>query len=407
MPATTGLVTIGMGDNAQCSYLVQTAAGAIDATPEWTVIPFSSADYTVQAEQLNDDSMTGDRNELEPRSGTVNASVSVSGKFRPECLDDIIEAAAQGTWAAKYALTGLTVTVAASGTTFTRSTGTWAEDGVAVGDMITFSGFTDEGGGEDDNNGTFQVTALNDAVLTAENATGLVDVTDASSIAATTAADYVKVGSTQRRVAWELYHSDTDEYVRIIDTEISSFSISLAPNGDVTFQLEAIGGQELDLGTDIDDPISGATYTKTSKPFYDSFNGSISLAGETGIYFSGMNPSINNQSNPIFAIGSRYPIGISHGKMVGDMSLTAYYADETIKSKYQDETSLDLTIQVKYEDEALEDTSFHEFEYPSCKITSFGRPISGSGELVDNLTVKPYKDSTLESSFRIRKFVEA
>jgi len=68
---------------------------------------------------------------------------------------------------------------------------------------------------------------------------------------------------------------------------------------------------------------------------------------------------------------------------------------------------LDLTIQVKYEDEELEDTSFHEFEYPSCKITSFGRPISGSGELVDNLTVKPYKDSTLESSFRIRKFVEA
>jgi hypothetical protein len=405
MPATTGLVSIGLGANTQLAYLVQAASGAIDEDPAWTVLPFSSAEYTVQAEQMNDDSMTGDRNELEPRSGTVNASVSVSGKFRPECLDDIIEAAAQGTWAAKYALTGLTVTVVATEKTFTRSAGTWAEDGVEVGDMIIFGGFG--GGGEDANNGTYQVTALDDDKLTAGNATGLVNVTSATSIVATTGADYVMVDSTQRRVAWELYHSDTDEYIRIRDTEISSFSLSLAPNGDVTFQIEAIGGTELDLGEDIDNAISDATYTETSKPFYDSFNGTISLAGETGIYFSGMNPSINNQSTPLFAIGSRYPIGISHGKMVGDMSLTAYYTDETIKSKYQDETALDLTIQIKYEDEELEDTSFHEFEYPSCKIINFGRPVSGAGELVDNLTVKPFKDSTLDSSFRIRKFVEA
>jgi hypothetical protein len=407
MPATTGLVTIGLGDNTQCAYLVQTASGAIDDDPAWTVLPFSSAEYTVQAEQLNDDSMTGDRNELEPRSGSVSASVSVSGKFRPECLDDIIEAAAQGTWAVKYVLTGLTVTVAAAGKTFTRSTGTWAADGVEVGDMIIFSGFTDDGGDEDDNNGTYQVTALDGAELTAGNATGLVDVTSATSIAATTDTDYVMVGSTRRAVAWEFYHSDTDEYIRIIDTEIASFSISLAPNGDVTFQLEAIGGEELDLGEDIDTAIADSTYTETSKPFYDSFNGTVSLEGETGIYFSGLNPSINNQSSPLFALGSRYPIGVSHGKMVGDMSLTAFYTDGTIKAKYQDETSLDLKIQVKYEDEELEDTSFHEFEYPSCKITNFGRPIGGAGELVDNLTVKPYKDTTLDSAFRIRKFVEA
>jgi len=410
MPATTGLLSIGLGDNTQCAYLVQSAAGAIDETPVWTVIPFSNAEYTVQAEQLNDDSMTGDRNELEPRSGSVNCSVSVSGKFRPECLDDIIEAAAQSTWAVKYALTGLTVTVVAGTTnTVTRSAGSWITDGVEVGDIITLGGFTE--GGEPDlapNNDTFEVTAVGSATeITLGNATTLVACSDETGVTATTGTDYVMVGSTRRAVAWEFYHTDLDEYVRIIDTEIASFSISLAPNGDVTFQLEAIGGQELDLAGDIDEPVAGATYTKTSKPFYDSFNGTVSLEGEAGIYFSGMNPSINNQSSPLFAIGSRYPIGISHGKMVGDMSLTAFYTDETIKAKYQDETSLDLKIQVKYEDENLEDTSFHEFEYPSCKITNFGRPVSGAGELVDNLTVKPFKNTTLASSFRIRKFVEA
>jgi hypothetical protein len=322
MPVTTGLQTVGFGSNTQIAYLVQAAAGAIDATPTWIVVPFESGEMTVQAEQMYDNSMTGDRNELAPRSGTVNGQMRLSGKFRPECFDGLLEAAAQGTW--------------------------------------TTIGATTE-----------------DALL---------------------------VGSTQRRVAWEIYHSDTDEYVRMIDTEISNFSLSLNANGEVTFDMTAIGGTELDLGDDIGTAITGATYVETTEPFYDSFNGTISLAGETGIYFSSMSPTINNQSTPLFALGSRYPFAISHGKMMGDMSLTAYYTDETIKSKYQDETSLDLTVKIMYEDVGeLEDTTtfYHQIKWPSTKIISFGRPVSGEGALMDNLTVKPYKDTGIGSSFQI------
>lgn len=402
MTVTTGLQTVGFGANTKISYLVQTAAGAIDSTPIWTVVPFASGEMTVQAEQMNDNSMTGDRNELEPRSGTVNGQMRLSGKFRPECFDGLLEAAAQGTWGVKYALTGLTVTVAAAaggGFTFTRSTGSWITDGVAVGDIITWGGFAAAG-----NNSSFQVTDVTALAVTCGNATGCTAVTSDTDVTATTGSDYLKVGSTQRRVAWEIYHSDTDEYLRMIDTEISNFNLSLNANGEVSFDITAIGGTELDLGANINDPVSGATYVETSKPFYDSFNGTISLAGATGIYFSSMSPTINNQSTPLFALGSRYPFAISHGKMMGDMSLTAYYTDETIKSKYQDETSLNLKVQIKYEDEALINTDFHEIEFPSTKIISFGRPVSGAGELMDNLTVKPYKDATLASSFRIRKY---
>ncbi len=402
MPVTTGLQRVGFGANTKISYLVQTAAGAIDSTPEWTVVPFASGEMTVQAEQMNDNSMTGDRNELEPRSGTVNGQMKLSGKFRPVCFDALLEAAAQGTWGVKYALSGLTVTVAAAlggGFTFTRTVGSWITDGVTIGDIITFGGFAATG-----NNKTFQVTGVIALVITCRKATGCTAVVADTEVTATTGTDYLKVGSTQRRVAWEIYHSDTNEYLRMVDTEISNFNLSLNANGEISFDMTAIGGKELDLGANINSPIAGATYVETSKPFYDSFNGTISLAGATGIYFSSMSPTINNQSTPLFALGSRYPFAISHGKMMGDMSLTAYYTDETIKSKYQDETSLNLKVQIKYEDEELIDTDFHEIEFPSTKIISFGRPVSGAGELVDNLTVKPYKDATLGSSFRIRKY---
>lgn len=332
MPVTTGLTTVGFGSNAQLSYIVQTAAGAIDATPAWNVVPFTSAEMTVQAEQMIDNSMTGDRSELEPRSGTVDGQMTVSGRFRPECLDALIEAVMQSTWAV------------VAGATFTQ---------------------------------THPATA-----------------------------EYVAVGKTQRKVAWEIYQSDTDEYVRMVDTEISAFSVDLAPNGDITFSLTAIGGTELDLGAAIATMITGATYVETTMPMYDSFNGTLALDGVTGVYFSAMSPSINNNSTPLFALGSRYPFAVGHGMMNGDMSLTAYYTDETIKSKYQDETALDLTIQVKYEDAVDAATAYHSFVYPSAKITSFGRPVSGDGELTENMTVKPYKNTDIDASMAvIRSYV--
>lgn len=405
MPATTGLITVGFGANTQISYLVQTAAGAIDDTPEWTVLPFASGEMTFQAEQMNDTSMTGDRSELAPRSGTVNGQMNISGKFRPECLDDLIEAAAQGTWATKSTSTGATVTVAAeaAGFSFTRSDalGSWVADGVQAGDVITFSGFEAPHAA---NNDTFTVTSVSATVIQCDDATGLSAVTDATSITATSEIQVLKVGKIQRRVAWEIYHSDIDEYLRMIDTEISNFSLSLQANGEITFELTTIGGTELDLGAAIDTAVSGATYVETTKPFYDTFNGTVSLAGETGIYFSSMTPTINNQSTPLFALGSRYPFAVAHGKMLGDMSLVAYYTDETIKAKYQDETSLNLSIQIKYEDEDDIDTDYHTLKFPSTKIINFGRPIGGEGELMDNLTVKPYKDTTLDSSFQFEKY---
>lgn len=313
---TTGLINVGFGANTRLSYLVQAAAGEIDTTPEWHVLPFSSSEPNVEAEQMEDDSMTGDRNMLEPRSGTVNGQIQASGKMRPGALDALLEACTQGTWAD----------------------------------------------------------------------------------------DELIVGNTRRAIAWEIYHSDTDEYIRIIDTEISELSIALSSNGDVTFSLTAIGGEELDLGVNIDTAIAGSTYvTYDDRPFYDSFNGVISIDGQPSIYFSELNPSMNNNSTPLFAVGNRYPIAVGHQKMNAEMTMTAYYQSETVKKLYQDESSVSMSIEMTNSGEVGAES--HTFVYPSCKITNFGRPIGGAGELMENVTIRPYKDTGIGSSLKIERVV--
>lgn len=93
-----------------------------------------------------------------------------------------IEFSLQG-WAAKKiafsSIAALTITVAATAKTMTRSAGSWITDDVEVGDKLTFTGFAAGG-----NNGTFEVTEMTATVLTLGNATGLVDVTNDTPIAA-------------------------------------------------------------------------------------------------------------------------------------------------------------------------------------------------------------------------------
>ena len=71
------------------------------------------------------------------------------------------------------ALTGLTVTVDEAAETLTRSTGSFITDGIAVGDLVTTTGFANGA-----NNTTFLVTAVAALVLTVDDSGDvLVDVT--------------------------------------------------------------------------------------------------------------------------------------------------------------------------------------------------------------------------------------
>jgi hypothetical protein len=80
---------------------------------------------------------------------------------------------------------GLTITVDATGKTFTRSSGSWITDGFLAGDSITFAGCSAGG-----NNGAKIASNVAALILTCSTAMGLVDVTDAADVTASANQDY-------------------------------------------------------------------------------------------------------------------------------------------------------------------------------------------------------------------------
>jgi len=79
---------------------------------------------------------------------------------------------------------GLTITVDATGKTFTRSSGSWITDGFIAGDTVVFTGFLDAG-----NNAGFVASTVAALVLTCATAAGLVNVTDAAGVSASATRD--------------------------------------------------------------------------------------------------------------------------------------------------------------------------------------------------------------------------
>lgn len=74
---------------------------------------------------------------------------------------------------------GLTITVNATGKTFTRNQGSWITDGLAIGNSITFAGFASAG-----NNGAKVASNVAALVLTCGADAGLVDEADVYDVTA-------------------------------------------------------------------------------------------------------------------------------------------------------------------------------------------------------------------------------
>ena len=384
---TTGMTNIALGANSRVAYLVQSSVGEIPTSPEWKVLPVDNYDPQVQHNQLENNALKGTRDRLKPRAGTVNAMFNASGRFYPDIYDDLLSAGLQSAWGQKFSETSIGISVNATNKTFTRSSGSWLDHFIIVGDDILFAGFTEAG--EGGNNGLFEVTAVTESVLTFGNATGLADTAAERSVTATTPYSYLMVGSDRSKVAVEVFYSDVGEYQRFVNVEVASISISVDSQGDAIINFSLTGGAELNLGANIGDEIAGATYTYPGKNFFDSFSGSLRQNNTQIATVTSIGQNFDNQSNPLFIIGSRYPGAVSHGTVNGNFDITVFYADNEIKEKFQSEEV--VSIEVNFTNDVGNDYNVFSIYYPKAKVVSYSRPVGGDTEIVQNLTLQPFK----------------
>ncbi|MES2262095.1 MAG: phage tail tube protein [Pseudomonadota bacterium] len=155
-------------------------------------------------------------------------------------IEDLIGSVVRRDWTAVTPLTGLTVTASATGPHFVRSTGSWLTDGLAVGMLVKFTGFTS---GAAVNNGVLftiiALTALNMSVaetVVAASSTGSIGLTVPGKIT------YIpETGHTNDSYTVEKYYATAGESYRFTGDRVASINFGLNADDKVSAEVAWMG----------------------------------------------------------------------------------------------------------------------------------------------------------------------
>jgi hypothetical protein len=186
----------------------------------------------------------------------------------------------------------------------------------------------------------------------------------------------LKTGTTRRSFTIERIFNDlvsgSDEEVHIYKgCEFNSMSLSIAPNAMVSATFGVVG-KDLTLATS---PSSSSTANADvgNVPF-DSFTGSINEGGSAISTVTALEISIENGIEPLFSVGSNTTNRPSIGKSRVTGSLTTYFDDNALYSKFLNETESDIVC-------TLTDVNGNDYIIDLTKVKfNSGQPdVSGEG----------------------------
>ena len=374
--------TIQEGSDARYAMLIQDDCDVIPNNPAWIEIKRLSSPVETNKDTLQDDSL-GDIEMTDVTTGSINVTTTIAVNMRPDNYDKLIEAAMMNEWAPVATVTDTEISVDDTDNSF-NGTGLFA--GFRNGDKIDVTGFA-----ETANNGTFTIVIASDDKLIVQEDV-LVTEAAGESVTIETDADYIEIGNTKKYIALEIYYPTLGKYRRIVNLEVASMGFEEGVNAIITGSFALTGGKELETDTA---ELAGATYTNfNAARAYSSSNGSITVDDiDLGIV-TDLSPTMEKNSTELYAIGNKYPIGVSHGKRAIEFDATIYFNDFSYIEKATNEEDIDLQITFQ----AAGATDYHKLIYPRTRVLNVGLNDQQT-ELLQTVSLMALRDTT--SSMRI------
>jgi hypothetical protein len=372
-------------------YVEETTWGVTPGTPAMKTVRTVSDSLVLSKETNQSAELRADRQITDFRHGNKQAGGDIGIELSYEAFDDFLESAllADATWAIAYNVTSQTIDVVAAAKTFTRAAGSYIDDGVLVGDPITFSGFTNPG-----NNGTFIVTSVTATVVTCDGATGLSDESGDADEAFTTTRETIQVGTTLKSFTIEKAFADITQYQVFTGMVVNTLSLNVAPNAMVTGTLGLVGKDVSISGTPLDASPDAAP---TGSPF-DSYTGEIREGGAVVAVITSIDLALDNGYEPIFVLmdDSAADVIDKRSNVTGTVNL--YFTDTTVLNKFINETESSIWLTLT----DLDGDSYR-FRIPRVKYGGGDLPVNAEGPIMLTMPFQALYDADTGSNFFIDK----
>jgi hypothetical protein len=312
------------------------------------------------------------------RLGTRSVTGSIEGELSPGSYSDLLEAVVARDFTAVTAITGLSVTIATSGSnyTITRSTGSWLTGGVGPGMVCRLTAGSFNAANLNKN---FVVLSATATVLTVFVLNGLSLVAEgpiaSSTLSVPGKQTFVPLtGHTDQSFTVEERYSDIAQYERYVGNRVSNFSVSMPATGMSTVSISMVG-------KDMDRAANTAYFTSPTGQSLTGIlaasNGVIIIDGAVVAIITSADIAIERATENAVTSGSNSLAGIFTGKIATSGTLNMYFIDGVMREKFSSDTEVTLVFGMTETSSAASNAVV--FTVPRAKLGSFEKADAENG----------------------------
>lgn len=323
------------GANTAQFYVAEVTPGVTPANPVWSPLRNTGGVPAITRDTLTSNELDGSRETTSIRTGNKQVSGEYAIELSSKSQDDWLAGALGSTWQSGVSLSGLSITVAPAGKTFTRATGSFITDGVGVGDLIAFTDLTG------DNAKPFIVTAVTATVVTGAGIQHTLTTETKTSKAKT--GDTLETGNTCKTFSILTWYKDqcggTDAYTLTKGVEVSGFTIEQAVNAMVTGSFPFIGRSQEILTT----PPTGSNFSSVT--FGDEPFSSVDVSvfdGSTPLRCDSLTITNDNSASAQFELGNTNVAFVERSRAANTFSISGKLYDMAMIQKFINEQQVEI-----------------------------------------------------------------
>lgn len=338
-------------------------------------------------------------NTSQQRSDFRHGVRSVSGNITSDLIvghHQLLEASMlRNSWQTATTTTALIdLAAVASGSKFTRGSGSFITDGFKIGDVVRQSGFT---GGAAALTGNFLVTSVSALEMAGIFLNGAVMVDDAAGESVTIATvgkkTYVPTAShVKDYYTFEHWYSDIAQSEVFTDCILSQMNVSLPPSGMATVDFSVMGiNQTVGTSQVLTTPSAAANGGNLA-----AINGAVIVNGTQVALLTGLDFSVNgNVTAPGGVVGSNVEPDIFTGTVDVTGNMTVFFTDATMRDYFRNETEVSVIAAFTSSNDA--DADFKCYVFPRVKVGGASKNDGETG-LVQTMPFTALENTTAGSS---------
>lgn len=370
----------------QVIYKKETTYGVVPAAASAQALRRVTSSLDLGKDTYQSAEIRTDQQVQDFRHGVRQVSGQIAGELSPRTYADFIAAALRRLFTTGVSVTGLSITIAGSGPTYTltRSAGSWLTDGIKRGDVVRLTAGTFNVANSNKNllvQAVTSATVLTVRVLNGSNLVAEGPVASATLAVAGKKTFAPTSGHTNESFSIEHWFADVPSSEVFSGCQPSQIGLNLPPSGLATISIDMTGRDMIPSGSQYFTSPTAATSTGLTA----AVNGIVLLGGVAIAVLTGLQLTIQSNRSGDPVVGSntipvRFP-----GRIIVTGQATAYFEDATFRDAFVNETEVELIVVLTADNSAASD--FVSFVLPRCKLGGSSKS-DGEGAIVQTVPIQ-------------------